>query len=137
MRKPVIKKGDNYNRLTAIRFNCKIKTNQYWLFRCDCGNEKVIAVNKVKSGTTKSCGCLRKEGNQFKHGMRKTITYNSWISMKRRCLEKTYCGYKYWGGRGITICPEWLGKNGFENFYKDMGKRPIGKTIDRKDNDGN
>ena len=57
--------------------------------------------------------------------------------MKYRCLDPNCKGYKYWGGRGIKICPEWLGKNGFENFYADMGERPAGKTLDRKNNDGN
>ena len=51
--------------------------------------------------------------------------------MKRRCLNKNTPKYKYWGGRGITICKEWLE---FENFYRDMGERPENKSLDRIDN---
>ena len=132
--KPIIKKEDKYNKLTAIKFNHKKKIRQYWLFRCDCGNEKVILVTDVKRGMTKSCGCLYKISNKkkgFKHGMCKTNTYNSWCSMKRRCLNKNAYNYKSYGGREIVICSEWMN---FENFYKDMGERPIGKTLDRINN---
>ena len=66
--------------------------------------------------------------------MYKTKTYHIWIGMKARCLNKNSTGYKNWGGRGIIICNRWLGKDGFINFYKDMGKRPENKTLDRKNN---
>ena len=76
----------------------------------------------------------RKGVNNFnyKHGMKGTRIYNSWRSMKTRCLNKNNYHYKNWGGRGITICEEWLK---FENFYKDMGEMPESKTLDRIDND--
>lgn len=67
-RKPIIKEGDKYNRLTAIKFSHKIKSDQHWLFRCDCGIEKVIQVNSVKSGDTKSCGCFRREFEKKRFG---------------------------------------------------------------------
>ena len=140
MRKPIIKRGDKYGRLIAIKFSHRDKgSNQYWLFECNCGKEKVINVDSVKSGKTKSCGCLFKDwfkdwkGN-YKHGMRKTKTYKSWESMKRRCLNESCFEYKYYGGRGITVCDEWMK---FENFYKDMGKVPDKLTLDRTDNNGN
>ena len=131
----IIKAGDKYNRLTAIKFSHKKGTGQYWLFRCDCGNEKVIYVNDVKSGHTKSCGCLRKGlRRNFKHGMKGTKIYGIWTSMKNRCLNKNNKHYKDYGSRGITVCSEWQGKKGFENFYKDMGDRPEEKSIDRINN---
>ena len=62
MYKPIIKKGDKYNRLTAIKFSHRgDHGKQYWLFKCDCGNKKVLCVDNVKNGNTKSCGCLHKE----------------------------------------------------------------------------
>ena len=122
-----IKVGDKFNKLTAIKF-IKIGKNsqQYWLFKCDCGNEKVIRVNNVKANETKSCGCLVKT-----HGMTKTKTYISWEKMKQRCLNLNHPNYKYYGNRGITICEEWLK---FKNFYQDMGTRPEEKSIDRINN---
>lgn len=71
------------------------------------------------------------------HGMDGTKIYRVWIRMKERCFNKKGNDYKYWGGRGITVCPEWLGKNGFQNFYQDMGDKPEGKSLDRIDNNGN
>ena len=61
-------------------------------------------------------------------------TYTSWSVMKRRCIDTNKEGYHRYGGRGIKVCDRWLGKNGFNNFVDDMGKRPKTKTLDRKDN---
>lgn len=61
--------------------------------------------------------------------------YNSYRSMKNRCLCKTDKNYPRWGGKGITICDRWLEKpNGFKNFIEDMGRRLEGTTLDRVDN---
>lgn len=134
MKKSTIKAGDKYNKLTAIKFNHRNKRgDQHWLFRCDCKKEKVIYVSNVKNGNVKSCGCLKK-GNNLKHKMCETRVYSSWIEMKRRCLNKNCLDYKNYGSRGITFCSKWLK---FENFYKDMGDRPVNKTLDRRDNSGN
>jgi len=57
-----------------------------------------------------------------------TRTHGSWCAMIQRCFDKKYSRYKYYGGRGITVCPEWLE---FANFYKDIGERPEGKSLDR------
>ena len=137
-RKLIVIKAKKYNRLTAIKFVKKVKTSQYWLFECDCGVKKIIRASSVGKGHTKSCGCLQREvvkmycKNNIVHGMVKTKTYRSWSSMKERCLNKSHKSYKDYGGRGITICREWMK---FENFYKDMGDRPPKKTLDRINND--
>ncbi|RLB06914.1 MAG: hypothetical protein DRG27_06945 [Deltaproteobacteria bacterium] len=129
--KEIIKAGDKYNKLTAIRFDHKKENRQYWLFKCDCGNEKVIYVNHIKNGHTKSCGCLQRERHTT-HNRCYSSTYRSWASMKDRTTNPKNDRYNSYGGRGITICKRWLK---FENFYKDMGKRPKGMTLDRIDND--
>lgn len=66
------------------------------------------------------------------HGMKYTSEYNIWASMKARCLNPNNKDYLRYGGKGIKICNEW--ENSFEQFYKDMGNRPDGYSIDRIDN---
>jgi hypothetical protein len=63
-----------------------------------------------------------------------TPTYNSWRSMKKRCLWPGAVDWEFYGGRGVTVCDAWLT---FEGFYADMGERPEGMTLDRKDPHGN
>lgn len=105
-----------------------------WLCKCDCGNETVVQGNHLREGQTKSCGCLRAElvsKAQATHRLTKSRTYKSWISMKTRCDDHKNEAYGNYGGRGIKVCDDWYS---FENFLRDMGERPKGKTLDRKDN---
>jgi len=97
---------------------------------CNCGNlKKVISYNLTKSKSiTKTCGRCNEK---YKRG---TPTYSSWSAMKSRCNNKNATGYKNYGGRGITVCDRW---DLYENFYKDMGERPTGTTLDKIDNNGN
>lgn len=61
--------------------------------------------------------------------------YTSWLSMLRRCFDKKNIAYKDYGGRGISVCERWLGSNGFDNFYLDMGIKPSKEySLDRIDN---
>src|SRR3990172_8859973 len=77
--------------------------------------------------------CEKRGQNRRTHGMRKTSTYEVWASMKQRCLNPGALRFKDYGGRGIRICERWMR---FENFLTDMGKRPAGRSLDRKNNDG-
>lgn len=130
-----------FNRLEAIEDTgrrTKSSGNKIWLFKCDCGNKKEIALTQVKNGYTKSCGCLQREkvtkhGSFSGKGKKTTSTYRSWMAMKTRCLNKNSKDYKYYGGRGIKICERW---KKFENFLEDKGERPKGMTLDRIDNNG-
>lgn len=97
------------------------------IFLCDCGGKITVSISSVKTGHTKSCGCI-------KHGMSKTREYRSWNGMRSRCNNKNGKSYKNYGGRGIKVCPRW---DSFEKFIKDMGKCPAGKSLDRIDNNGN
>jgi hypothetical protein len=84
---------------------------------------------------TRSCGCLRSEfARRVKHGQYATKTYGTWQSMMKRCYQPNNISYKNCGGRGITVCQQW---HEFTNFFADMGERPVGKTLDRIDNNGN
>jgi len=112
--------------------------------RCDCGVEKVFRSFDLKSGNTTSCGCLKVElagTHTLRHGGaingKHTRTYKCWCHLRDRCSNPNNKDYRNYGGRGIRVCARWLGREGFINFLSDMGERPIGKTIERMNNNGN
>lgn len=113
------------------------------LFICQCGVKKTIQFSTVFSGMTKSCGCHSRKNASDRlkkinktHGLSKTLEYNIWVSMKKRCLNKNHQSYSDYGGRGIFVCNSWI--NSFESFINDMGLRPNKKySLDRiNNNDG-
>lgn len=104
--------------------------------KCDCGAVKVILHNSIKSGRTESCGCLlrlHQKIGSIKHGMRRTGEYLIWAAMKSRIFNKNNKKYFDYGGRGLNMQESW--KERFDQFYADMGPRPDGLEIERKDND--
>jgi len=115
-----------------------------WHCRCDCGGEHIARGDHLRRGTTKSCGCLRRERGkkQFtKHGMWGTRAYRIWQGMLTRCLNPRHRSYSSYGGRDdvpVTVCERWrFGENGqhpFLCFLADMDHPPPGLTIDRTDN---
>lgn len=120
-----------FDRLIVIKQASKDKwRNILWSCLCDCGQEKIIRGSHLKSGATKSCGCLHEE-KITKHGHNKTKTYCSWAHVIQRCTNPKTENYDDYGGRGITVCRRWLK---FNNFLKDMGESPEGYSIDRIDN---
>lgn len=108
-----------------------------WLVACDCGNQKVISPRDVRSGHTKSCGCMsgKWRGEKTKtHGLTETKEYRIWCHMLARCACKTDKKYPYYGARGITVCARWA--TSFTAFLHDMGACPTQwHSIDRIDND--
>ena len=129
-----------FGRLTAIKFVYRRGKDYYWLFKCDCGKEKIIRRNFVTGGKIVSCGCYHKEKISLikrTHHLRKSPLYKVWDKMKQRCFNKNCCSYKNYGGRGITICNEW--KNDFKAFYDRANKNGYkkGLSIDRINNNGN
>lgn len=123
--------GQRFGKVEVLRFFGKDKNrNSIYTCRCDCGEEFEALSLNIKRGKTMSCGKCRE--NYIRHGMTKTPEYRSYMKMKSRCLNQNDPKYPDYGARGISICEEWLGS--FEIFYRDMGKRPEGTTIDRIDN---
>lgn len=107
------------------------------IFRCDCGTEKPMGLHHIKRGRTFSCGCeaAKRAASRFtKHGAYRTATYKTWNAMIQRCHNKSNSSYEQYGGRGIRVCAEWHGPEGYHRFVAYVGERPRGCTIDRLDN---
>lgn len=131
--------GKRVGRLTVVANTGKHQSGHVvWLCKCDCGNyTEVITsnLNPNRFNATLSCGCLRKE-NATKHNLSNTTIYKTLVSIKGRCKNPSSRFYSLYGGRGITLCDEWDGEKGFENFYNwsiSNGWKK-GLSIDRIDN---
>lgn len=123
--------GERFHCLTAVKRDHKRARSQAWVWvcKCDCGKETLADVGQLRAGGVKSCGCKR--GIETKHGMHNSPTYLSWKSMKARCDNPNNPDFEIYGGRGISYSAEFAA---FESFLAHMGKRPLGMTLDRKDN---
>lgn len=106
---------------------------------CDCGSTGVVSLNGMRAGNSNSCGCYNVDRIKETHcthresNSLKTPEYEAWNCMKKRCFDKNNKDYHHYGGRGITVCAEWLD---YETFLLDMGRKPSPlHSVDRKDND--
>lgn len=132
-------------------------TKRYrWKCLCDCGNEVVVTSSNLRSGHTRSCGCLekeiassigkgiskeqRKEFNK-RHGQSNSRLYAVWSTMKQRCQNPNNDKYYLYGGRGIRVCDEWQDFEAFYDWAVSTGYDEFAKysdcTIDRMDVNGN
>jgi hypothetical protein len=141
--------GKKFGRLLVVEKTDKRSRDGHvvWKCLCDCGKEKKLKSNDLQGGKIISCGCYgceRRRVANTKHGCRPgsgmTAEYTTWRGMKNRCLNPRKDNYKYYGGRGIKVCDEWL--HSFENFLNylkanNMYPKPAGISIDRIDNNGN
>jgi hypothetical protein len=132
-----ISKGDFINGLKILDNGIKEGHNKKYSFLCTCGNEFSALISNILKGNTTSCGCQKSKINReknLKHGMSNSSIYRLWHNIMRRCYDPKNLAYKNYGGRGIKVCKRW---HSFELFYKDMGEKPKGKSIERKNNNGN
>lgn len=134
--------GQKFGRLTVVERSCNSNKdrNVYWICRCECGNYTVVQGRNLRNGKSKSCGCFMRDYAKHaktKHGLHKSRLYRIWYDMKKRCYSKTESTYEHYGGRGITICSEWL--NDFMSFYSWAMSNGYADnlTIDRIDVNGN
>lgn len=131
--------GKQFERLTVLEFSCVKFGAAHWRCACSCGKVTIVTGGNLKTGHTKSCGCLedeardRRHAEMVKHGGSKRVEHRIWSHMRGRCNNPTDAAYENYGGRGIKVCARW---DLFENFLADMGPRPEGTSIDRIDNDG-
>jgi hypothetical protein len=132
--------GKKFGRLSVDGYSHSAKygtkhSKAYWNCTCECGNEVKVQTSHLTSGHTRSCGCYQIENARqinYKHGMKHDRIYEIWCNMIRRCTDVDNPAYKNYGGRGISVCNEWLD---FGSFYNDMrdGYSPS-LTIDRINN---
>lgn len=146
--------GNRYNRLKVLHLSNTNTGKSKWVCLCDCGQQIIAIAGNLKNGTTKSCGCLRKEVSRqhllknskkynTTHGEsgKGIVEYNTWLNIHTRTTNNKHAEYKNYGGRGISMCQRWIKGNGiltgYECFLKDMGRRPSKyHSIERVDNDG-
>lgn len=136
--------GKVCGRLTVVsRYETK-KRGAYWLCDCECGKQTVVCGRNLRTGHTKSCGCLHDDLSSERtiernrtHEMSGTRLYHIWTDMKKRCKNKNHWAFERYGGRGVSVCGEW--DNDFLSFHNWAVEHGYSEnlTIDRKDNDGN
>ena len=128
--------GEKFGRLTVIGEGIKKQGHRYVECLCECGNILYVRDYKLKSGHTKSCGCLkRNQKTSLIHGLSKERIHKEWRGMLHRCKNPSASHYENYGGRGIDVCEEW--KYDFMAFYEWSMKNGYSDdlTLDRKDND--
>lgn len=136
-------KGQRFGRWVVL-FRASDRRRGYpeWHCRCDCGNEKAVRANILRSGASRSCGCLNIDVHRqvcidrnTTHGRANTPLYNTWVNMIQRCHNPAYHKFRHYGSRGITVCQRW--RDDFKLFHADMGDKPVDATLDRIDTNGN
>lgn len=136
--------GKRYGKLVVIGRSDNDKYGRAkWTCRCDCGEVRTENSSNLVRGYVKSCGCERAKilrSVSITHGQRKTRLYGVWSNLKTRCYNPKTHNYHRYGGRGITVCDEWI--NDFQAFYDwaiangyDENAPYMKCTIDRIDND--
>ncbi len=138
----MITSGMKFGKLTVLDVAVKAvhgKPTKYNCL-CECGRNIIVSAGHLNSGHTKSCGCLKRRGSPIvieeHHGQSNTPLYKVWQAMKDRCLNKRNRFYNRYGGRGISVCNEWLYFSKFYDWAMSHGYEK-GLNIDRIDNDGN
>lgn len=133
--------GQRFGRLVALRQGpsdqSPSRPHITWECICDCGEVTIARLNNLRSGRAVSCGCIKKNGDhKRRHGMTGTPEYMTWHRMKKRCTDPLHPDFQLYGGRGISVCDEWMAS--FESFFAHMGNRPSDDhSIERLDVNGN
>lgn len=131
--------GERYGLWTVLKPLGKIKKwgNHYYECQCDCGVIKAISSTNLVNGRSNACkSSVHMKGRGSTHGMRYTKIYRVYLNMKARCYKPKTESYPLYGGRGITVCDEWL--ESFVNFYEDMKDGYVeGLSLERVDVNGN
>jgi hypothetical protein len=136
-----------FGRWTVLHLSETAASRKYgtwWFCQCVCGMKRDVSGHALRRGVSKSCGCLQQEiatAQATKHGEavlnNVSPEYSTWLGMVKRCENPDLPSFKYYGGRGISVCPRW--RTSFATFLEDMGRKPTPQhSIDRyPDNNGN
>lgn len=123
------------------REGSSIQGQARWCCSCTCGKKVTVNAVRLKSGKTRSCGCLRKElisARLTVHGestRKRSVEYIAWLGMKARCYNPKNPSYRDYGERGIQVCEQWV--TSYTRFLSDMGRKPSASfTLERLDVDG-
>lgn len=135
--------GQKFGRLSVLSFDHKDEKSRkrFWKCQCNCGNIVIVYQNHLKSGHTKSCGCLHsRQDINVKHGccrrkVPKERVYKIWAGIKNRCLNDNNQAFSRYGGREISICEEWLNFETFKSWALNNGYKDD-LTINRIDVNG-
>lgn len=125
--------GKTFGRWRVIRQAASKKCRAMWRCKCSCGTERDVCGKSLRLGISQSCGCYDLE-RKTTHGFTNHPLFNVWKGMISRCYRPSTNGFARYGGNGIKVCDRW--RQSFAAFCSDMGERPDGFTIDRKDVDG-
>ena len=128
--------GKKFGLLTVISQRESKNGKRMWECKCDCGTTVSISTDRLKSGHTKSCGCVAGRPGGKSPGWKGTVVYSRWQAMKKRCYQVGTEGYENYGGRGIKVCDEW--KNNPSAFCEWALENGFSEelTLDRKDVNG-
>jgi len=137
--------GQRFGRLVVLRQTADRGKGTVWECQCDCGLTLTVKAGPLRTGHTKSCGCLVRERVRTLHTFHKNVvihggarkgndgSYRIWRLMFLRCENPDNISYPLYGARGISVCERW---RSFPAFREDMGPRPPGLTLERVDNEG-
>ena len=132
--------GQRFGRLTVIEECGRKRGGVLWLCKCDCGNETKVMSATLINGKTTSCGCYNRDVIT-KHNKSRSKLYHTYQCMVDRCTNPNSKEWERYGGRGITVCDEWLNdKSEFFDWALTHGYEEAERgrfTLDRIDNDGN
>lgn len=133
--------GLTFGRLTVIECAGKdIHRESLWRCKCSCGKETIVVRSNLRNGNTLSCGCYgreRKSEANRTHGGTGSRLYRIWKAMHTRCYNPRFRMYRYYGGRGIKICDDWLYSYTIFREWVLSNGYTENLTIDRVNPDGN
>ncbi len=133
--------GKTFGKLIVL----KESSPDIFLCKCECGRSVKLLRSLLTCRVSRDCGSEEHGHRNRIHGhlrvtrngrQLRTREYNSWLSMRYRCLDPKATHWENYGGRGIRICERWSGKNGFINFLNDLGPRPLGTSLERENVNG-
>lgn len=130
--------GNRYGKLTVVEFSHVRKrgnsSNAFWLCACDCGMTTVVSGTYLRKGHTTSCGCIKRNFFNTKHGYSdREHLYGVWEQMRSRCNNPNNPRYESYGANGVRVCEEWNDYGKFREWAFDNGYHDNPPETPKKD----